>query len=358
MGVQAQPPPPEDLAAELAGLLRRGATPTAVRNCPAILGLAVIAATSASDSPDDRAVAAHAILRQVVIAVDGERDGPAATLLALAAGTRGSLPKRRRELAALQLGVSVDHFRREREEPLIVEIADELYATDSAHRLRQRHRDRPEREAHQSRLGIDWKDRHQAYRRVWTPITALRDDLYVLLRFLRQDADWPDLADRAMNLSWRYAQFSRELNRFVNDYGGLWVLADVESEVAAADAIHRIGFHLPLGDADASWLRLTLADAPNQELDPFIDKLLATRDRANELMHAWINWARTCPCDLDHPDPQNCEVHRWASYTDQFIRLIDRDWYRIADYYRATDADIHSEDIRELWETTAKTPEE
>jgi hypothetical protein len=34
-------------------------------------------------------------------------------------------------------------------------------------------------------------------------------------------------------------------------------------------------------------------------------------------------------------------------YADEFVKLIDRDWYRIADFYRATDRD--AETVRDLW---------
>jgi len=269
-------------------------------------------------------------------------------VLALAPGTRGSLLKRRRAIAAAQLPVNAEHFRKELEPPLIQAVADEIYAIDSAWRLRQSHRNAGERRPVDTRIGVNWLERHQAYRRIWTPIAALRDDLIVLLELLRSEADWPDVADRVMNQLWRYTQFLRELDRFVDGMGGLWILADVESEVAAADAIRRIGWHVPFGEADSSWLRLALTETPGEELDPFIDQVVGVQ-RGKEMMAVWLDWAKACGCDLDAPDPERCEVHRWKGACDEFIRLIDEDWYRIADYYRTSASDIHGVDIRELW---------
>ena len=132
------PPSPEDLAAELATTLRGGITTQALRDCPRILGLAVLAAKAASTDTDDLTVAAEGAIREAAIRADGYTDGPASTLLALAQGTRGSLLKSRRQAAAKLLHVNTDHFRKHREEPLIEAIAGELYATNSAWRLRHR----------------------------------------------------------------------------------------------------------------------------------------------------------------------------------------------------------------------------
>ncbi len=342
------PPDRRKLATELAALRRHGVTTAGLSARPLLLSLSVVRAKAASSEQADLAVAAEGVIREAAARVDASTDGPASTLLALAPGTRGSLLKRRRATAADQLPVNVEHFRKEREPALVQAVANEVYAIDSAWRGRQSHRTAGERHPVDTRTGINWLERHQAYRRVWTPVAALRDDLIVLLELLRSDADWPDVADRVMNQLWRYSQFLRELDRFVNEMGGLWILADVDSEVASADAIRRIGWHVPFGEADSSWLRLQLQRAPAEELDPFIDQVYPV-ERAKEMMTVWLDWAKACHCDLDDPDPERCEVHRWMSACDEFIRLIDEDWYRIADYYRTSPSDIHGVDIRELW---------
>jgi hypothetical protein len=62
--VQAQRPAPGDIASELARLLRIGASLAALEKSPAILGLAVVRASAASDSPADLASAALGLLLQ------------------------------------------------------------------------------------------------------------------------------------------------------------------------------------------------------------------------------------------------------------------------------------------------------
>lgn len=343
-------PSPAELAAELARLLRGGVTSEGLRSCPAILGLTLTRAKSATEQTDDLAVAAHTLIGEAVARVDDGAGGPAALLLGLAPGSRGSLLKERRRQAAEAIYVSAEHLRKDREPLLLEAVADELYAADSAYRLRHRHRTEPEQTPQASGLRIDWLAQHRSYRRIWTPIHAMRADLAVLLRYLSaEQEDQPAIADRLVNLTWQWAKFQRELERFIEEQGGLWLLADADSEIAVADTLYRIEFYVPLGETDCSWLRTLLAETPHQELDGFGDRLIAAGERRRELMAVWIAWARACSGNLDAEDP-GCRLHAWMSAAEEFVRLIDGDWYRIADYYRTTEADPSGQDVRELWE--------
>lgn len=237
---------------------------------------------------------------------------------------------------------------------LLEAVADELYALDSAYRLRHRHRMEPQRPPEASALRIDWLAQHRSYRRIWTPITGMRNDVYVLLRYLADaqrtgEEDREAISDRLANITWHWARFQTALSRFVEEQGGLWLLADADSEIAAADALYRIEFYVPLGEADNSWLRTLLAETPHQELDGFADRLIAAGERRQEMMAAWVEWGRACngKLETDHP---GCQLHAWHAAADAFIELIDADWYRIADFYRQTDADPSGEDVRGLWE--------
>jgi len=40
-----------------------------------------------------------------------------------------------------------------------------------------------------------------------------------------------------------------------------------------------------------------------------------------------------CTVDLDQAH-ERCELHAWLAGCDDFIRLIDEDWLRVADWYR------------------------
>jgi hypothetical protein len=335
---QTAAPSPADLAAELGGLLRSSVTSEGLRNCAAILSLALTRAKSASDETADRAVAAHTLITEAAKRVDDGAYGPAATLLGLAPGTRGSLLKERRRQAADLLHVSPEHLRKEREPLLVEAVADELYAADSAYRLRHRHRTEAERQPEQSRLGIDWLKQHRSYRRIWTPVSGMKNDLKVLRGYLAaDDEDQPAIADRLANITWQWARFELALERFVEEQGGLWLLADVDSEIAAADAIYQLQLNVPLGEADSSWLRTMLMDTPHEELDGFGDRLVEAGERRRELMGLWLAWA-SCPA----PDESDCAcpLHAWLLAAEQFIRLIDDDWYRVADFYRGPGNDV------------------
>lgn len=326
---------PADLAAELGGLLRPGVTTEGLRNCPAVLGLALTQAKSASDQDADLAVAAHTLITESAKRVDDGSYDAAVTLLGLAPGTRGSLLKERRRQAAEALHVSTEHLRKEREPLLLEAVADELYAADSAYRLRHRHRMEAERAPEQTRLGIDWLEQHRSYRRIWTPVSGMRSDLPVLRRYLAEDdEDQAAIADRLVTITWQWARFELGLQRFVDEQGGLWLLADMDSEIAAADAIHRLQLNVPLGEADCSWLRTLLADTPYAELDGFGDRLIVAGERRRELMAVWAAWAR---CQESDEGDCTCGLRAWLQAADQFIRLIDDDWYRVADWYRGAD---------------------
>ncbi len=341
-------PTPQQIASTLSLLLRPGITTDGLRRAEVIRYLAIVRAKAASQSPDDHAVAALGLIREAAVRVDGETNGPAAILLGLAPGTRGSLLKHRRSQAAAALFISPEHLRKDREPALMKAVADEMHAADSAWRRRQSHREQGERPPEQSALGVDWLAQHRSYRRIWTPVSGMRGDVVVLVGYLRaEQEDQPAIADRLCTITWHYTAFLLELAAFVEREGGLWLLSDPDNEVAAADAIYRIGLHVPLGETDDSWLRTLLLDAPHQELEGFTDVLTEAGERRRELMAAWVEWARTCDVDLDQPH-QRCELHAWLTACDDFIRLIDDDWYRVADWYRAATPTASGIDVRKI----------
>ena len=390
-------PTPEALAGELAAMLRTGVTIDGCRRSSALLSLPLVQAKASSDDPNDLAVAANNLIREACASVDSLSEGPTAVLLAVAPGYRGSLLKKRRTDAAAKLFISPGHLRDEREEPLLEAVADELYGLDSAYRLRHRHRTEAEREPPDSRLRIDWYEQHRRYGRLWTPLTGIRADLFVMIEWLREiraahaagvpvviDQDAPDppaeaeaagiVADvpvdaewwrhfneRCAHMTWRLAQHSREWVVFVERDGGLFLMADADSEVRAVDALYRVGVYLPFGDANVSWFRRLLADVPHQELDVFMERLLADDERWPPNFAAWLSWAThlldsgdvtdqpgtTSPSlmaeqDNDIPltitpaaptEPASM-CGRWLAAAEELITLVEADWFRVADWYR------------------------
>lgn len=344
----AQSPTAEDLARELRNCRQAGVTNRTLLACASILDLTVIRARAATEEPEDRAVAARDLLRELAVRVDGERNGPVATLMGLATGGRGFLLSERRRLVAQMLSITVDHLRTsDREQRLIGALADELYATDSAYRLRHRHRTESERVPVESRLGVDWLERFQAYRRVWTPLYAARNDVWVLLTYFREEADQDDIGDRLVNISWRWAQFQIELDWFIREYGGMWLFSDAEREFALSDALHRAELSVPFGEMDDSWVRTVLKDAAHQELDPFRTAMLA-QDLGREMLKSWAEWGRGCACNLEKPEPERCVVHRWIGAVDEVTAIIDEDWLLIADWYRIPTEPLSNRDIASL----------
>jgi hypothetical protein len=359
-GSTAWVPGPEALAADLTAMLRTGVTVERCRTARALLALEFVAAKATTAATDDLAVSASNLIREACAAVDGMDTGATSLLLGLAAGSRRRPLTNRRADAAANLGYSTEHLRKDREPLLVRAVADELYAMDSAYRLRHRHRMRAEREPHASRLGIDWLMQHRSYRRVWTPVMALRNDLLVLLEYFgnaHRDGRTPhevdydaraDISDRLSNMTWRLAQFSIAIDDFVEREGGLWILADASSEIQAADAMYRLQHHLPFGEADVSWARLLLKRSEQHELDAYVDELVAAGDQRREFMAVWVDWAwaavvaddpvrredATSPPNEGAPGPRT-ECGRWLASAAEFIGLIDDDWYRVADWYRS-----------------------
>ncbi len=398
-------PSPEALAADLAAMLRTGVTVEHCRRASALLALALVRAKAASAAIDDLAVSASNLVREACAAVDGIDSSATAIVLGLAPGWRGRLLKDRRAAAARKPSYSVEHFRKDREPLLLEAVADELYAMDSAYRLRHRHRTEAEREPPDSRLRVDWYEQHRRYGRLWTPLVALRADLLVLVGWIREiraeavranaaapgdvlvvDTDtaapdsipeeagvvggirvdtewWRHCNERCAQMTWRLAQHSREWVAFVERDGGLFLMADAESEVRAVDALYRAGvLHLPFGDANVSWFRRLLADTPHQELDVFMERLLADDERWPPKFDKWVSWAtelidsgdiagETETASLTLMTERDDDVSltitpaaatepssmcgQWLAAAEELITLVEADWFRVADWYRA-----------------------
>lgn len=339
----------KQIAQELEAALIPGVTLGALTEMPTMLSLGIVHAKALSDQPEDLAAAASGLLKEACARVDGERDGAVATLLGVAEGMRGVKLMRRRQKAAERIPASKDHFRKFKENDLLLAVGEDLVTLDSTFQARL-NQDAQIPEATESRLKINWLARHEAYQRIWSPVSALRGDLVILLGYLRQNVaagveleqttdqspvPWPDIADRGMNLMWRRAQFTSAVERFTEDFGGLWLLSDPNQESRAAEAIHKLNAGGPGGDADDSWLRLRLTEAKNGELDDFMNVVYAN-EHGTEVLRMFLDWAARCKCSLDeNAAPRTtCNVHQWLAACDEYIDLISEDWDKVADYYR------------------------
>jgi hypothetical protein len=372
---------PTELAGELAAMMRTGVTVEACRKANGLRGLTLVRAKAASTGADDLAVAARNLVREACARVDDIQSGPTAVLLGVAAGMQGSPAKVRRQRVADEFVVTADHVRSYREPQLLEAVADELFSMDSAYRLRHRHRAEADTDPTRSGIKIDWVEQHRSYNRIWTPVTALRADSLQLANRLRDISvgslllptvakveshgddkslyvdpdDWHFVRERVMTLCWRLAQYSWEVEQFVQRDGGLWLLADPEAELQAADAIYRLGIFLPFGEADESVLRLMLTEARERELDPFEDLMLSD-ERWPIFRDVWLDWVQgyvnedgggVGPVDnVRETTPgsrgiqkvtlgtERSDFGRWLAAGEEFILLIERDWNRVAGVYR------------------------
>ena len=179
---------------------------------------------------------------------------------------------------------------------------------------------------------------------------------------VRVDAEWwRHCNERCAQMTWRLAQHSRELVAFVERDGGLFLMADAESEVRAVDALYRVGIYLPFGDANVSWMRRLLADVPHQELDVFMERLLA-EERWPRYYGRWLTWAEELLDSGDiteQPDAASPTLMaergddismtitpaavaepastcgNWLAASEELITLVEADWFRVADWYRS-----------------------
>lgn len=341
------PTSPSQLALELAKTLKSGIRPTSVESLTGLLGLEIVRAKSATDSPDDLAVAATGIAKEAIRAVDGSENGAAAMLFGVATGTRGSLLKTRRMWAAGERAVSPEHFRKQTEVSLVAEVADEIFSMDSVFRLRAARKLMGENKPTDSSLAINWLERHEAYGRLWTPIYALGTDLQAA-REARKSGEAEALRKKYVESSlWWNARFLLGLRRFTEAFGGLWLFTDPDDEVAVMDAVYRINFHTDLSEHEDSMIRVRLSEIPGEELQPFVDRLKQTAD-GKAVVAKWDGWVDSCACDGDTPQ-SNCTVHLAIGGCETYTRIVDEDWYRLADWYRDPTTNIHGEDVKELW---------
>lgn len=339
----------EKLAQELADVLPGGVSIKTLSAMPTLTSLEIVRAKAISSDPEDLAAAAIGVLRDACIQIDGMQHGAVATLLAITPISGGTNITERRRQAAEILVISVDRVRKHHEAKLITRLADELIIADRTFQVRRQQQNETPL-ASESRLHVNWLERHEAYRRIWSPVSGLHSDLLVLLGYLRTNRQagttlpetstkspvpWSDIADRGLSLLWRRAQFSQAVDDFVADFGGLWLLSDPQQETKAAEAIYQLGNNGPFGEADDSWLRLQLASAERGELDSFID-LIYSEQLGKDLLEAFLRWADACHCSLEEeatPKP-SCSVHAWLTACQQYIELIDEDWDKVADWYR------------------------
>lgn len=284
-------PDPAELRDELRRVARSGLTPSRLTNLPKLFDLAIVATEAHGNRPLDRAIALQSVIGE---AVDELGEGPSGEAVRLLLGmtprSRGLLLKDRRDLAADHIGIEAETFRKGWEIQLLGELADEVYKLESQRRVPIRVKPSKRRGPilDDLRHGTGKSlDRREAEARLWSLMYALRADLLAVARWQAERPGTEAWIGHAHTALWRYARFLAAMARFMDEYGSALVMAG--NEVTVDEAVSLLGWRPPLSDEQAGFLRLTLAKAPEDERQSFLE-LLQDSEQGREVLTTWEEW--------------------------------------------------------------------
>jgi hypothetical protein len=392
MATPPEPPTREALVADLKLLREKGLvslppltltlTLTALRQAARILS---------SDPKLDEAALIETVVRRAVSQLGGGKHGVAtAELLGLTPDTKTLTAGLRRVRAAEALGVSLSTLLRKHERPILEQVAAQILTLCTEQRLITVREQLQPRPPFESGLALHWIEMFQAYYRLWTPIYALAADLTAYRMTLLEE---PRPYDRPFGTTsegdigysqeeqaehyatfalYHYTRFEWELRRFINRYGGMWMLSNPQTEQDAPDAIARIDWHVnPFNERDQSFLRTTLDETPSQEMHGFLDRLMNSVI-GRKTHQEWQEWAGACQCtwnvgadigDSYFPTTtkQNgisvdCQVHQVIDACGCYCWLIDEDWHRTADWYQIPKQINHDRTAEQRYAQWRATP--
>jgi hypothetical protein len=346
-GNQTQPTY-ESVMSDLALLREKGVGRVRGLSLPALDRVVALVDPSTGKQTDPTAITA--VLRSAVDTLGGgSLQDAAEVLLGLSQGTALWSGAMRRDQAAEHFGVVRETFRKKPEKELLGLIAEAILSACHDARLRVVRADmEQQRHPADSRLAVQWVERFEAYYRIWTPAYALGAELEGALdTYLEEPSDhlpWdPDSSDpydpvrQAQGyghsaLYW-LAQFHLEVKRFKSKHGGLWLLSDMETEKAVADAVYRIGWHNNLSDGDESFLRRHLADSRHEEAEHFWRVIQAFPDgaRINDL---WQHMIFEGVGLTTQDEKARSQVWQTIQACRDYCDMVDADWLKIADWYR------------------------
>lgn len=277
-------PEPNELLKDLKKVVRTGLKISALTNLPAVASLSIVRANDGGHvRPIDVAIDMEAA---IIEAVDKLGDGPtgeaAQLLLGMTPRSRGLLVKDRRALAGEVIGIEPETFRKEWENKVLSEIADELYKLEADRRIPVRVKrgsaKGPLLDDLRNGTGGKSLDRREAEARLWANMYELRAEVLAGLR-LRADPESDartQVADRALL---KYGRFLNGFAQFVDQFGTALVVAG--SEVSADEVASLVGFRAPLDDAATTTLRLLASGT--RPFDPRGPEYLKIRAQ-------WLAW--------------------------------------------------------------------
>jgi transcriptional regulator with XRE-family HTH domain len=200
---------------------------------------------------------------------------------------------------------------------------------------------RPYRPPRNTSIQVDWLERFEQCFRVTIPVGSLANDLRAA-HIKRLEGDRAGALESLGYALYHFTRFRQEIETFVREWGGLWILLDAEHEQASADAAYLVWYLAPLNERDDSWLRLMLSRLEQREMDPFLE-VIEESDRGQQLLAKWTRWFDSCRCRTQRPRP-TCKFHSVISQSEIFGKAIDDDWDLVADWYRKVPDRVYIED--------------
>lgn len=316
-------------------------------NLPGLHTAATAAGLTTTDSQPEPA-AIEALIRKAVDRFDGGAYQEAAQYtFGLIGGTKFEVASERRRQAAKACNVSSETFRKSHEKVILEQTGEGVLALAHDAAMRRANVEMQKRHPADSRLAVAWVERFEAYYRIWTPVYGLAADLRAALQtYADEPADhlpWDPDSEQpydpvkeaqgyARSALYRYACFLLEVKRFMARHGGMWLFSDVERESDIRDAIYRIGWHNPINEENDSWLRRALATSQLEEAEPFYVALRASNQ--GEMIHGvWQKYIHDAHVAEIDGDTTASQVHNTLKACDDYVRYVDDEWLRIADWY-------------------------
>jgi hypothetical protein len=336
-------PPPYDtapdagaLARELRHVVNQGAWASALDpvELPSLLALACVAGP-AKESGVTAQAQLVIVLKHVLEYEKSEGAARAlALLLGLASTTKGfdSVARRTRAKNYLHPGMELDTFNRRHVQPLLDLLADDLVEHDTNYRMRNTHERLAAKLPASPTLAVMWLDRFHYYYRMWADLSGLANDLAVYGR-VRHDPATTDrqLETRRCTSLWFLARFYLNLDQFVDQRGGLWLLSDEDQAQQVADSVYLLQFHPPVTQEHASWLSFAALERPVPAFHLFNSKL-DEDDTGRLILTRWQAWLEACRCDDEVPS-DDCEVHVVMRACERYMEIIDAEWNRIVEWF-------------------------
>ena len=208
---------------------------------------------------------------------------------------------------------------------LIERIASQLLLRENEHLIQQRQRaQRARRAPLDSAMTVEWLGRFQRYFRMYTPMSGVYKSVELAV-----GSDPPDELCYEASLH-HHANFLLELDMFVREAGGLWILPDIRTENLIADANWYVRRESSLSEFEESLLRLAVRQAP--ELAQFVD-LIETDQALGEVASKWRQWINSCACAGLPERDGDCKVHAVTCWIHFYMTALEAQWDFLADWY-------------------------